>query len=146
MKQRTGVFSRGFTLIEVMIVAAIVAILGAIALPAYNDSVRRGKITEATSALSDMKLRMEQYNTSNRTYATAPFCGVTAFNTESNAFTIGCVATDTTFTVTATGAGGMTGFTFTINQDGAKTTQFPAVWASRSCATAWLTKRDMVCP
>ena len=61
--------ARGFTLIEVMIVVAIVAVLAAIALPNYADYVKRGKIIEATSALSDLRTRYEQYYLDNRTYA-----------------------------------------------------------------------------
>ncbi len=41
--------ARGFTLLEVMIVTAIVAVLAAIALPNYSDYIKRGKIIEATS-------------------------------------------------------------------------------------------------
>ena len=58
----------GFTLIEVMITVAIVAILGAIAVPSYNEYVQRARITEATSALSDMRNKMEQYFQDNRTW------------------------------------------------------------------------------
>ena len=55
-------------MIEVMIVVAIVAILAAIALPNYADYVKRGKIIEATSALSDLRTRYEQFFLDNRTY------------------------------------------------------------------------------
>jgi type IV pilus assembly protein PilE len=44
-------------MLEVMIVVAIVAILAAIALPNCADYVKRGKIIEATSALSDLRTR-----------------------------------------------------------------------------------------
>ena len=58
----------GFTLIEVMITVAIVAILAAIAVPSYNEYVQRARITEATSALADMRNKMEQYFQDNRTW------------------------------------------------------------------------------
>src|SRR6516162_2622938 len=61
--------SDGFTMLEVMIVVAIVGILAAIALPNYSDYVKRGKIIEATSALSDLRTRYEQFYLDNRTYA-----------------------------------------------------------------------------
>ena len=59
--------SRGFTLIELMIAVAIIAILAAIAIPSYSEYVRRGRITEAISALSGMRVKMEQYFQDNRT-------------------------------------------------------------------------------
>ncbi len=61
----------GFTLIEVMIVVAIIAILASIALPSYNDYVRRGQIQEAFGYLSDSRVKMEQYFQDNRNYGTA---------------------------------------------------------------------------
>src|SRR5437763_3189016 len=51
----------GFTLLELMIVVAIVAVLASIALPNYSDYVKRGKIMEATTGLSDFRQRYEQY-------------------------------------------------------------------------------------
>ena len=60
----------GFTLIELMITVAVIAILAAIAIPAYGDYVRRSKITEAASSLSDMRNRLEQYFLDNRQFPT----------------------------------------------------------------------------
>lgn len=58
----------GFTLIEVMVTVAIVAILAAIALPLYTDYVRRGKLPEATSNLLALRTKMEQFYLDNRNY------------------------------------------------------------------------------
>ena len=61
----------GFTLIEIMIVVVIIGIIAAIAIPSYQDYVRRAQITEATNGLSDLRVRMEQFFQDNRTYPTA---------------------------------------------------------------------------
>ncbi len=71
-RERRGVGGgRGFTLIELTIVVAVVALLGAVALPAYQDSVRKARRTEAKAALSEAAQMMERYLTERGTYATA---------------------------------------------------------------------------
>lgn len=136
----------GFSLIELMVVVAIIGILAAIAIPGYADYVRRGKATEATSTLAQQKIRMEQYFQDNRTYLNtggliapcAPPAGSTKF------FTISCTArAANTFTLTATPNAGadMTGFQFTINESGLKTSQFQGV----SGANCWLTSKSGSC-
>lgn len=59
---------RGFTLIELMITVAIVAILAAIAYPAYQDSVIKGKRAEGRAALVDFMQQQERYMTQAGTY------------------------------------------------------------------------------
>ena len=51
----------GFTLIEVMIVMAILGLLSAIAYPSYVDYVLRGGVAEATSGLGTKRVQMEQW-------------------------------------------------------------------------------------
>lgn len=60
--------AKGFTLIEIMIAVAIVGILTAVALPAYNDYTRKAKRSEAKSLLMQVAARQEQYYLNNKTY------------------------------------------------------------------------------
>lgn len=59
---------RGFSLIELMIVVAIVGVLGAIAMPAYNNYVLRGKRAEGRNALMDLAARQERFYSDNNQY------------------------------------------------------------------------------
>ena len=52
--------NQGFTLIELMIVIAVIGVLAAIAIPNYNEYVQRSRITRAVAALSDMRVKLEQ--------------------------------------------------------------------------------------
>ena len=127
-------------MIELMIVVAIIGILTAIAVPAYNDYILRGKLSEAFSNLSSVQLRMEQYYQDNRSYANGAACAIAA-PTGSPNFTYSCALTsvDQGFTYTATGvAGAGTGsFTFSINEAGTKATVAPTDWGGNqtSCWT-----------
>ena len=60
--------SMGFTLIELMIVVAIIAILAAIAYPSYQDSVRKSRRAEGRSAMMEVLQQQERYMTQNNTY------------------------------------------------------------------------------
>lgn len=63
--------SRGFTLIELMIVVAVIGILAAIAYPSYQEYVRSAKRADAQSALMQLSQFMERYYTTNGRYLTA---------------------------------------------------------------------------
>jgi type IV pilus assembly protein PilE len=149
--------ARGFTLIEVMITVAIVAILASVALPNYADYVTRGKIVEATSNLSDMRTRLEQYFLDSRQYpgsciasASGPApSGKIYLPASSKYFTVTCALTNTTYTVTATGnAGqGMGGFVYTVDQaNNRRTTSLPSGWSGAGAtSTCWVTRKNGDC-
>lgn len=63
--------SKGFTLIELMIVIAIIAILVSIAYPSYQDQVRSSRRADCEGALLNLANAMERFYTSNNTFATA---------------------------------------------------------------------------
>jgi type IV pilus assembly protein PilA len=59
---------KGFTLIELMIVIAIIGILAAIAIPMYQDYTVRAKVTEGITAASPCKLGVAEFYASNSSY------------------------------------------------------------------------------
>ncbi|TMH39217.1 MAG: prepilin-type N-terminal cleavage/methylation domain-containing protein [Betaproteobacteria bacterium] len=121
----------GFTLIELMVTVAIIAILAAIAIPNYSDYVRRGKLQEATSNLLAMRTKMEQYFQDNRSYTTpgapvlAPcIAGSSVPIPALKYFTITCpVLTATQYTIQADGTDAtLVGITYTINEGNGRAT------------------------
>lgn len=97
---------RGFTLIEVMIVIAILAILVGIAVPSYKDHVRKTRRADGRGALYDAAQRLERCNTVNGSYDHAN-CGAAVFsaNSPEGYYAITSNITASTFTLTATPQG-----------------------------------------
>jgi len=139
----------GFTLIEMMIVVAIIGILAAIAIPQYQDFVTRGQLVEAHAGLGAFRVQMEQYYQDNRNYGTGG-CGITGVNAPKyKYFTHDCRLSGggQGYQATATGSGGRVGppaatpaFIFNINEQNLRnTTSAPTGWST--AATCFVTRK-----
>jgi type IV pilus assembly protein PilA len=62
--------STGFTLVELMIVVTIVSILLGVAIPSYNDYLKRSQVTEAIGLLSGLKVPAQEWFTDHATWTT----------------------------------------------------------------------------
>ena len=127
---------KGFTLIELMIVVVVIGILASIGIPAYSDYSTRGKLMEASSGLSDGRVKMEQFFQDNRTYVGGTCPAATQY------FNFACSnLSATTYTITATGAGNLSTFSYTIDETNAKTSATP--WGNG--ATCWILTKGGTC-
>lgn len=138
----------GFSLIELMIVVAIVGILTAIAVPQYSNYVIKGKIPDVTAVLATKKVQMEQFFQDNQTYANAPACDADATSSKYYTFSCSVPGTTTAFTLQGVGTGSMSGFTYTIDQSNAKQSTIaapaPTAWIGTQ-TTCWITGPGGAC-
>jgi type IV pilus assembly protein PilE len=120
---------RGFTLIEMLTAVCIVGVLAAMALPSYRESLRRGEILDATTALSMQRLKMARYHRATYRYdGRGSPCESIG---DEGPFSFSCDYSKNRFTITATGSGPVDGFTYTIDQRGAMATvSLPTEWGS----------------
>ena len=144
-KGKTMKSAKGFTLIEIMIVVALISIIAAFAIPAYSDYVIRGKLVDATTQLSDARIKLEQFYQDYRAYdnshgGTPPCPAPTKY------FSFTCVADATTYLVTATnnanqGLGSAATYTYTIDESNVKTSTTP--WGNGT--SCWIMKKGDSC-
>jgi type IV pilus assembly protein PilE len=144
--------AKGFTLIELMITVVVIAILAAVALPAFNSQIRKSRRTEARNALLDLSGRAERLYSANNSYlnsttlqlnpADLGYQQITAFPFTSfggGYYTVSRAATATTYTFTATAIGVQAAdtqcATYTVDNtgkqaaaDSAGTDQTPTCW------------------
>jgi type IV pilus assembly protein PilE len=121
----------GLTLIELMLVLAIVAILAGVAIPLYNDQIQRSRRADAMAALTTVALAQERFYTANGTYAGAladlPVdAALQEGNSKHGFYTLAIANPDgaQSFSITATATGAQASdtscTTFTLNQLGAR--------------------------
>ena len=128
--------SKGFTLIELMIVVVIVSILASIALPAYNDQMRKGRRSDGMAALMQVAQAQERFFSRGFSYSNDidnelgfganPYESEEGYYDVTIAIPAGCVSgsVNSCFTITATAKGAQAGdntcATLSINDRGVK--------------------------
>lgn len=147
--------NRGLTLIELMIVVALVGIISAVAIPNYRDYIVRGQIVEGQAALENLRAEMERYFQDNRTYEIIkphiiiPPCKKDEEDPELlrfGNFQLSCDGepTNTTFLLQAVGMGSVSDFTFKVDEHNRKsTTSVGKGW--NTCSRKWMKKKGETC-
>ncbi len=136
--------NKGFTLIELMITVAVVAILVSVALPNYRDYILRSKITEGTSMLTSLSIKLEQFYQDNRTYIGA--CAnnsIAPIPSNLKYFNIECELTEQGFLIKATSKDN--DFIYQLDEEGNKITlSAPEGWVNNN-NNCWIGKKNGEC-
>ena len=152
---------RGFTLIELMITVAVVAILAAVALPIYRNYVIRGQLVAQTNALASFRALMEQFYQDNRQYTNVTTatptilspCNDPSVQKNYPTFTLSCASSRLTATTYLLQAQALStalsaGAAYTVdNTNAMATTGFPTNWGSVPgyAGSCWLLRQAGGC-
>jgi type IV pilus assembly protein PilE len=123
---------RGFTLIELMVVVAVLGILTSIAYPAYTNYTFRSRIPPALEALSGYQIRMEQRFQDIGRYTGTDICPADTANFD---YTCTIAADGLTYTAKAVGRAAVVGVEYQINQSGARSTPSHPKGSKTNCWT-----------
>lgn len=134
---------KGFTLVELMVTVAVIGILSAIAIPSYQTYVQQSKAMEASSVLSDLRIKMEIWYQDNKTYVGGSCAPSSAADAVYFSYSCTTGPTATTYTITATGnaAAGMSDYSYSIDQSNIKTSKTP----TRTSSSCWVVKDSDPC-
>lgn len=126
MKTCSRRMARGFTLIELMITVAVVAILAAVAIPSYSEHVRKSRRAQAKADLVELAQQLERFHTVQNTYSgmTLPFTQSPRDGKSYYTLSLSGAATSSAFTLQAvpgTGQDKDKCGTLTLDQAGRKT-------------------------
>ncbi len=120
----------GFTMVELMVVVAIIAILTMVAFPAYQDQMQKTRRTDAKSALTELANRQEKFFSNNQRYTATivgnAFLGYTEFSPDRHYSLSAATPSNARYTLTATAVptGAQSGdtrcLTMTLDQNGTK--------------------------
>jgi len=117
--------SGGFTLIELMLALVVLAILAMVAIPSYQDSIRKGRRGDAIAGLNRLQLAQERFRSNNPTYASAvaSMAGMVADSPEGHYTASVDSSSATAYQMTATAKAGSPQFgdtrcrSFTVTMD-----------------------------
>jgi type IV pilus assembly protein PilE len=130
----------GFTLIELMIVVTIIGLLAAVAVPAYQDYVRKGNRAVAKTKLMELAARQEQYFSDNKVYAAdLTLLGVAAnpMSVDARGSWVAVGSTAALYTISAATSNANMSFTLTATATGGQSSD------SAKCATLTLSETGL---